>query len=83
MFPSGTIADSANWATNNGQGNAAALPGHFTTSDLSGTSVPVNITNVLTVTNVDISNNGRDYVCAQGLINPVISNTAFLTVIGK
>ena len=83
MFPSGTTPGSANWATNNGQSNAASWPGHTITSDLIGFSVPVNVTNVLTVTNVDSSNNGRDYVCVQGLVNPVISNTAFLTVNGN
>ena len=83
MFPSGSTPGSAGWFTNNGQSNAASRPGHSTTSDLSGNSVPVDVTNVLTVTNVDISNNGRDYVCAQGLVNPVISNTSFLTVNSK
>ena len=43
MFPSGTTPHSAFWITYNGQVSAAGLPGHSTTNNLSGTSVPVNV----------------------------------------
>ena len=72
----------ANWFTNNGNSDASREPGHTLTDDSNGRSAPANVTTVLTVTNVSISNNGADYFCAQGF-NTIISDTVFLTVFGK
>ena len=81
MFPSGTTPASASWTTNSGQVPIMDVPDHSTTNNLIGMSVPVNVTNVLTVTNANISNNGRDYICAQGVV--AISGAVFLTVNGE
>ena len=80
MFTSGSPGP-ANWFTNNGNNDASREPGHTLTDDSNGRSAPANVTTVLTVTNVSISNNGSDYICVQGL--NAISDTAFLTVFGK
>ena len=80
MFTSGTLS-AAFWVTDNGNNVAASLPGHTKTDDSNGRSAPANVTTVLTVTNVSISDNGADYICAQGFIT--ISDTAFLFVFGK
>ena len=71
----------ATWFTNNGIYDASRQPGHSLTDDSDGGSAPANVTTVLTVTNVGISDNGRDYTCAQGL--NIISDTVFLTVFGE
>ena len=80
MFNSG-LPGPASWFTNSGNNDAIGEPGHILTDDSNGRSAPANVTTVLTVTNVSISNNGSDYICAQGL--NAISDTAFLTVFGK
>ena len=80
MFTSGPTS-AAVWFTNNGINDATALPGHTRTDDSNGRSAPANVTNVLTVTNVSISDNGADYICAQGRVDE--SDTVFLTVFGK
>ena len=60
MFTSGPLGPAA-WFTNNGNNDATSrLPGHTLTDDSNGRSAPANVTNVLTVTNVSISNNGAD-----------------------
>ena len=71
----------ASWFTNDGNNDATAEPGHTRSDDSNGRSAPANVTTVLTVTNVNISDNGADYVCAQGL--NLRSDTVFLTVFGK
>ena len=81
MFTNGSPGP-ANWFTNNGNNDASREPGHTLTDDSNGRSASTNVTTVLTVTNVSISNNGTDYICAQGL-NNAISDTVFLTVFGK
>jgi len=78
MFTSSTPGAAVWFAGNN---DATALPGHTRTDNSNGRSVPANVTTVLTVTNVSISNNGTDYFCAQGFIER--SDTVFLTVFGK
>jgi len=84
MFPNGSTPGSATWSTNNGNSDAGELLGHTVTDDVDGRSAPANVTNVLTITNVNISNNGTDYVCAQGLgRNSIVSSTSFLTVLGE
>ena len=83
MFPIGTIPGRVTWATNNGNVDASGLPGHTETDNSAGRVAPTNVTNVLTVTNVNINNNGRDYICAQGVVNPVLSNKSFLTMLGE
>ena len=80
MFNSGSPG-SANWFTNNDTTDATTRPGHTRTDDSNERSAPANVTNVLTVTNLSISNNGADYICTQGI--RAISDTAFLTVFGK
>ena len=80
MFTS-SIPSAAIWITNNGNVDATTLSGHTRTDDSNGRSAPANVTTVLTVTNVSISDDGTDYTCAQGL--NVRSNTVFLTVFGE
>ena len=80
MFTSG-MPGPASWFTNNGNNDASRLPGHFLTDDSNERTAPANVTTVLTVTNVSISDNGADYVCTQGLNTR--SDTVFLTVFGK
>ena len=80
MFTSGSPGAAA-WFTNNGNNDASRETGHTLTDDSNGRSAPANVTTVLTVTNVSISDNGADYICGQGF--NAISDTAFLTVFGK
>ena len=80
MFTSGSIGP-ASWFTNNGVSDASREPGHSVTDDSNGRSAPANVTTVLTVTNVSISNNGADYICVQGRVAE--SDSVFLTVFGK
>ena len=80
MFTSGSPGP-ATWFTNNGDNDAAAQSGYTRSDDSNGRSAPANVTTVLTVTNVSISDNGADYVCTQGL--NARSDTVFLTVFGK
>ena len=80
MFTSGPPGP-ATWLTDNGGIDASREPGHLLTDDINGRSTPANVTTVLTVTNVSISNNGADYICVQG--RNAESDTVFLTVFGK
>ena len=80
MFTSGPI-DATTWFTNSGTTDVSRQPDHSQTDDVDGRSAPANVTNVLTVTNVNISNNGSDYICIQGI--HTISDTVFLTVLGE
>ena len=80
MFTSGPLGP-ASWVTNNGNLDAIAQPGHTRSDDSNGRSAPANVTTVLTVTNVSISDNGTDYICTQG--HNARSDTVFLTVFGK
>ena len=80
MFTSGSIGP-ASWFINNGNNDASREPGRSLTDDSNGRSAPANVTTVLTVTNVSISNNGADYICVQG--RNAESDTVFLTVFGK
>ena len=80
MFTS-VLPDPATWFTNNGNSDASRQQGHSLTDDNNEHSAPANVTNVLTVTNVGISDNGRDYICAQGF--NTISDTVFLIVFGE
>ena len=80
MFTSGSPGP-AGWVTNNGDNDATAQPGHTRSDDSNRRSAPANVTTVLSVTNVSISDNGTDYICAQGL--NARSDTVFLTVFGK
>ena len=83
MFPSGSVITSINWATNDGLQDATSLPNH--TADDNGNEVtpPADVTSVLTLSNVSINRNRADYTCTQGVLNPIISNLSFLTVLGK
>ena len=81
MFTSGSPG-AASWFTENGNIDAITLPGHTRTDDSNGNSAPADVTTVLTVTNVSITDNGTDYFCAQGF-NVVRSDTVFLTVFGE
>ena len=71
----------ASWFTANADTDASREPGHSLTDDSNGRSAPANVTTVLIVTNASISDNGRDYICSQGL--NTISDTVFLTVFGE
>ena len=83
MFPSGTTPAGAIWVTDSG-GDAGQLQGHRITNDVNGRSAPAIVTTVLTVINVNISNNGKGYICGFGIgVNAVASNTSFLTVLSK
>ena len=61
--------------------HAITLPGHTRTDDSNGRSAPASVTTVLTVTNVNISDNGADYFCAQGFNER--SDAVFLSVFGE
>ena len=80
MFTSESLGG-ASWFTDNGNTDALTQPGHTRTDNSNGRSAPANVTTVLTVTNISISNNGADYFCAQGFNER--SDTAFLTVLGE
>ena len=80
MFMSGPPSP-ASWFTNNGVSDASREPGHSVTDDSNGRSAPANVTTVLTVTNVSISDNGADYFCTRGF--NARSDTVFLTVFGE
>ena len=83
MFPSGTTPGGALWATDRGAG-VSQLPSHSLSNNVNGRSAPANVTTVLTVTNVNISNNGTGYVCLFGFnMSAMRSNTSFLTVLSK
>ena len=81
MFPNGSFLEPANWVTNGR--NALVDNRHTATNDINGRSAPADVINVLTITNVRISDNGADYICTQSLVNPILSNTSFLRVVGK
>ena len=66
MFTSGRLS-AAFLITNSGITDATALPSHTRTDDSSGRAAPANVTIVLTVTNVNVSDNGADYICADYL----------------
>ena len=61
--------------------DATSLPCHTRTDNSNRRSAPANVTTVLTVTSVSISDNGTDYFCAQGFNER--SDTVYLTVLGK
>ena len=83
MFPSGTTPGSPLWVNDDG-GDASTLPGHSTSNDLNGRPAPTNVTSVLTITNVNTSNNGTSYSCGISIgVNSVISNESLLTIFGK
>ena len=65
MFTSRRLS-AAFWITNSGTTDATTLPGHTRTDDSNGRFAPANVTTVLTVTNVNISDGEADYTCAQG-----------------
>ena len=75
---------SGKWFTNNGNNDASKQPGHSTLTVRRRygrfTLAPIVVTNVLTVTNVNICNNGADYICVQG---NSVSRTVFLIVLGE
>ena len=80
MFTSRTPS-AAIWLSDSGTSDATSLPGHTRTDNKNGRSAPANVTTVLTVTSVSISDNGTDYFCAQGFNER--SDTVYLTVLGK
>ena len=80
MFTSGRLS-AASLLTDNGDTDAGSLPGHTRTDDSNGRSAPGNVTTVLTVTSVNISDNGTDYFCVQGANKR--SDTVYLTVLSK
>ena len=80
VFTSGSPG-TANWFTNDGTNDASREPSHSLIDDSNGRSAPANVTTVLTVTNVSISDNGADYICTQGRFEA--SDRVYLTVFGK
>ena len=84
MFPNGTTPAASLWATESISDVTTALPDHNATNDLNGRSAPVNVTNVLTVTDVRINFDQIGYVCGVIVnLNFVGSNASILTVFGK
>ena len=82
MFPNGTMPVAAAWFTNSG--STDGLRGHARTDDLNGRSAPAIVTNILTVSNVNISINGVFYHCVVAVDNDFVgSNRSILTVLGK
>ena len=64
------------WSTDGSFTQVVEEPGHLLlTDDSNNRSAPADVTNVLTVTNVMISDNGTDYYCQT-------SGPVFLTVFG-
>ena len=82
MFFNGSTPGGALWYDINGN-NAIQPPDITSTDDSNGRSAPVNVTSVLTVTNVHINDNGDGYICGRGGLNPISSNLSFLTVLGN
>ena len=70
----------ATWFTDNGLSLVIEEPGHLLlTDDSNGLSAVANVTNVLTLINVSISDNGTNYLCQLG----ERSDPAFLTIFGE
>ena len=82
MFPDGSTPVRPLWFDTNGN-NAIQPPDVTATDDSNGLTAPANVTSVLTVTNVSISDNGDSYICGLGGLNAISSNISFLTVHGK
>ena len=80
MFTNATPG-AATWFTNNHGGDARGLPGHDSINDHRELPPPAVVTNVLIVTDARLSDNGRDYICTQGIIEE--SDPVFLTVFSK
>ena len=80
MFTNATPG-SVTWLTNNGDGSTTGLPGHTPIVGNTAVPPPANITNVLVVTNARLIDDGRDYICQQGI--RAISEPVLLTVLGK
>ena len=80
MFPSGMLPRGATWFTDNDV-DVGSLSDHDITDDSNGRSAPANVTSMLTVTDVNINDNGTSYIC--GIFADLIfirSNASFLTV---
>ena len=83
MYPNGSTPGSPLWFNTNG-GSVIQPPDVTATDDSNGRSAPANVTSVLTVTNVHISDNGDGYICAFGVgMNSPLSNTSYMTIHGK
>ena len=82
MFHNGSTPVSPIWFDING-GNVMQPPDVTATDDSNGLTAPANVTSVLTVTNVHISDNGGSYICGLLGLNPISSNLSILTVHGK
>ena len=72
MFPEGTTPGGAGWLDVNSNIINNNPPHVIITDDSLGHSAPANVTNVLTVTNVNTSINGSVYVCARLILDQVI-----------
>ena len=79
MFTAGMLG--TNYWLGGTANDASRLLGHTATDDSNGRCAPANVTNVLTVTNVDISYNGTGYAYFQNAMQ--ISSAAVLTVFGE
>ena len=83
MFPAGSMLYSALWFNTNG-GSAIQPPDATATDDSDGLTAPANVTNVLTLTNIRISDNRYGYFCGFVIGTDLISsNISFVTIHGK
>ena len=86
MFPDGSSSfGGAFWVDDNNNLITSTPPRVITTDDSNGRSAPANVTNMLTVTNVSISDNGSVYICSR-LVDGVYvirSDPSILTILGK
>ena len=84
MFPEGSSPGGASWVDDNGNVIEEQPPNVTIDNDSNGRSAPADVTNVLTLTNVSISDNGTVYICGQGVgPNSIASDPSILTVLGK
>ena len=84
MFPEGSSLGRGVWVDEDSNTIIEQPPNLTITDDSSGLSAPANVTNVLTITNVSISDNETVYFCGQGSgPSSVISDPSILTVLGK
>ena len=83
MFPEGSSLGSASWVDGDSNVINNDPPNVVISDDSSTLSAPANVTSVLTLTNVSISDNGTVYICGQGIgPNSIASDPSILTVLG-
>ena len=84
MFPEGSSPGAPFWIDGDGNVINDEPPNVAVSDDSNGRSAPANVTSVLTLTNVSISDNGTVYICGRGIgPNSIASDPSILTVLGK